>query len=152
MAGAFVPAEFEPPTELRTSSYRMEPLGEQHNERDHMAWMSSIGHIHATPGFENQDWPLPMTLEANRSDLVSHAVDFEARTGFTYSILDGDEVIGCLYIYPHEEEAFDAHVRSWVTEARAELDVDVWRTVTDWLATTWPFTSIDYAARNRESR
>ncbi len=57
--------------------------------------MSSLDHIHSTPGFEESEWPRPMSLEANLADLERHARDFTDRAGFTYSVLDGDEVIGC---------------------------------------------------------
>ena len=94
----FVPEAFVLPTSLAGPGFRLEPLGPEHNERDYAAWTSSIDHIRATPGFETSDWPHEMTLEENLADLEGHARDFEERTGFTYSILDGDEVIGCVYI------------------------------------------------------
>ena len=62
-------------------------------------------------------------------------------------------MIGCVYIYPLRapdgQTAIEgaARVRSWVTQSHAELDVVLWRTVSDWLATTWPFTTVDYAPR-----
>ena len=115
MTAPFVPADFEVPREFTGTGFRLEPLGADHNERDHEAWMSSVDHIKATPGFETSDWPAPMSLEANLSDLVRHANDFEGRTGFTYSILDGDAVIGCVYIYPTKDLDHDASVSSWVT-------------------------------------
>ena len=70
MTDAFVPAGFEPPTQLRTTDLLLEPLGPEHNEPDHAAWSSSIEHIHATPGYDDDDadddpWPVPMTLEEN---------------------------------------------------------------------------------------
>ena len=145
----FVPADFEPPIALDGPGFRLEPLGAAHNERDHIAWMASIDHIHSTPGFEDPDeWPKPMSLEKNLADLVRHAEDFEKRTGFTYSVLDGDDVIGCLYIYPSDREAHDAHLSSWVTETRSELDQPLWQTVTAWLGDTWPFTDPLYASRD----
>lgn len=147
MAGTFVPTDFAVPTEFTGTGYRLEPLGPQHNERDHAAWMSSIEHIRATPGFDDWEWPQPMSLEANLADLVEHADDFANRVGFTYSILDGDEVIGCLYIYPSGDGDGDARVRSWVTVAKAEVDVIVWREVSAWLANRWPFRSPVYASR-----
>jgi hypothetical protein len=146
MAAPFVPVDFDVPLYMEGPGFRLEPLGPQHNERDHAAWMSSIDHIRKTPGFSGRDWPAPMTLEANLADLVAHAVDFANRVGFTYSVLDGDEVVGCLYIYP-ATDGLDADVRSWVTEARSELDVTLWRTVSAWLATMWPFTNPEYAPR-----
>lgn len=144
----FVPADFEVPLAFAGPGFRLEPLGPEHNERDHEAWMSSIDHIRSTPGFPDGSWPSPMSLERNLQDLVRHAADFEARRGFTYSILDGDEVIGCVYIYPTDRDGHDADVSSWVTADRADLDVLVWETLSAWIATTWPFADPFYAPRS----
>lgn len=147
MPDPFIPVDFVAPTELHGDGFRLEPLGPQHNERDHEAWMSSIEHIHATPGFPDGSWPRPMTLEDNLADLERHADDFARRRGFTYSVLDGDEVIGCVYIYPPESPGHDAIVQSWVRASRAEMDVPLWRAVSDWLARDWPFAAPEYGAR-----
>ena len=147
MSEPFVSPGFTVPTESSGSAFRFEPLGPHHNERDYVAWSTSIHHIRATPGFEESDWPHPMSLEQNRADLIRHQEDFVARRGFTYSILDGDEVIGCLYIYPPRLEGTDAHVTSWVTETRRELDDIVWRETSSWLAECWPFRNPHYSAR-----
>jgi hypothetical protein len=109
--------------------------------------MSSSEHIKATPGYEGLDWPHPMGLAENLVDLEQHAADFDNRVGFTYSILDGAEVIGCLYLYPSDASAHDVDVRSWVREDRATMDVVVWRAVTDWLSAEWPFDNPRYADR-----
>ena len=105
-----------------------------------------MDHIHATPG-DWRDWPHPMTVEENLGDLEGHAKEFREREAFTYSVLDGDEVIGCLYIYPDDDGATDAYVSSWVTESRSEMDVVVWKAVSDWLAKDWPFRDFRYAPR-----
>ena len=147
MSDSFVPPGFEVPTGLSGPGFRLEPLGPEHNDRDHRAWMSSIDHIRATPGFEESDWPRPMSLADNLGDLERHAADFAARQGFTYSILDGDEVIGCLYVYPSGVEGSDAEVTSWVTAARRELDEVVWREISVWLDHRWPFRNPHYSAR-----
>ena len=89
-----------------------------------------------------------MGLDANRGDLVGHATDFENREGFTYSILDGDEVIGCVYIYPSRDLGHDAAVSSWVRERRSEMDAVVYQSLTEWLAEAWPFENPEYAARD----
>ena len=112
--------------------------------------MSSIDHIRSTPGFDAQEepeWPVAMTLEANLEDLVRHAEDFEERSGFTYSILDGDDVIGCIYIYPGRRPGHDAVVSSWVRESRAGLDAAVWEAMSTWIDEAWPFSNPYYAAR-----
>jgi len=56
-ASGFLPEDFDPPTSLLTDKFRLEPLGPQHNAADHAAWMSSIEHIHATPGYLDGGWP-----------------------------------------------------------------------------------------------
>ena len=88
-----------------------------------------------------------MSLEQNLDDLERHARDFAARIGFTYSVLDGHDVVGCVYIYATEEAGHDAIVSSWVTGRRAELDRPLWHAVSSWLTERWPFTDPQYAAR-----
>lgn len=144
----FVPDDFEPPRSLVASAadgvFRLEPLGLEHNERDHRAWTSSIEHIRSSPGFAGRRWPHMMTLTENAGDLAAHAEDFAARRGFTYTVLDADdEVIGCVYIYP-DDDAHDAHVRSWVRADRSELDLVIRTTVAEWLHAAWPFADIRY--------
>ena len=143
----FVPAEFDVPLFFVGPGFHLEPLGAEHNERDYEAWTSSFDHIKATPGFVGGDWPHEMSLEANLSDLVGHASDFENRKGFTYSILDGDDVIGCIYIYPSRKKSFDAGVSSWVVQERAEMDLVTWQALSEWLESSWPFTNLRYDAR-----
>ena len=152
--GTFVPDDFVVPREFAGSGFRLEPLGPEHNERDHAAWMSSIDHIRATPGFPDpdDDWPHPMGLNENMADMLMHQRHFEERRGFTYSVLDGDEVVGCVYIYPAREDGVDAEVTSWVAADRAELDEVVWRTLNEWLEQDWPFGSVQDHPRPGEAR
>jgi hypothetical protein len=150
MVVSLVPDDFEVPRSFAGHGFQLEPLGPEHNDRDHAAWMSSIEHIRSTPGFDSPDasWPSPMSLEQNLQDLADHAEDFEQRTGFTYSILDGEEVIGCVYIYPAPDPGNDARVRSWVRESRAHMDRLVWRELSAWIRTEWPFSNPLYAPRS----
>ena len=145
----FVPSGFVVPLALATEHFRLEPLGPQHNEPDYDAWSSSVEHIHTTPGWETSSWPDDRSLADNLRDLQRHADDFENRTGFTYTVLEPatGEVIGCVYIYPDKRAEHDADVRSWVRASRGELDVQLWRAVTDWLADEWPFGRVAYADR-----
>ena len=138
----FVPDGFEPPVALDHPSFRLRPLGPEHNASDYAAWTTSMAHIASTPGFDD-GWPHEMTPEENRGDLVRHAADFAARTGFTFTVLapDWDEVIGCVYIYP-DREGSDAHVTSWVRAADAELDAILYDVVHAWLARDWPFRTV----------
>ena len=148
--GSFVPSGFVVPLALATEQFTLEPLGPEHNDSDYEAWSSSVEHIRQTPGWENSSWPDARGLEDNLRDLRAHADDFENRTGFTYTVLDPatDDVVGCVYIYPDSSGGHDAKVRSWVRASRPELDVQLWRAVTDWLADEWPFERVAYAERS----
>ncbi|MFI1199984.1 N-acetyltransferase [Streptomyces sp. NPDC020883] len=159
------------PRDLTGAGFRLEPLGPQHNEADHEAWMSSIEHIRATPGFRDRGWPPPagMSPADNLRDLQRHADDFAKRAGFTYTVLDNDDqVIGCVYIYPARSEQPDqpdqphgseqsngseqpaqsghgiAAVRSWVRADRAALDGPLHDAVAAWLSSHWPFEGVRY--------
>lgn len=147
---ALVPDDFAVPHHLVTPQFRLEPLGPQHNVADHAAWTASIEHIRATPGFPDGNWPPEggMTLEANLADLQRHANDFVQRRGFTYTVLEtpGDDVIGCVYIYPSPSNDH-VDVSSWVRAERADLDVPLYEAVTAWLSTDWPLGTLNYHPR-----
>lgn len=148
---AFVPADFDPPTSLVADQFRLEPLGPQHNDADHAAWMSSIEHIRATPGFPDGNWPPHdgISLERNLADLRRHASDFEEHIGFTFTVLDPmtAEVIGCIYLYPSKSAEHDVTVQSWVRADRADLDTPLASAVASWLASDWPWEHPDRCGR-----
>lgn len=150
MSHTFVPDGFEAPRALDGDGFRLEPLGPQHNESDLAAWGSSIGHIRATPGYPDGDWPPlgGMSAEENLSDLTRHAADFEARRGFTFTVLNpSDEVIGCVYLYPTRKDGHDVEVQSWVRAADSRLDGPLADAVARWLEAEWPWTSPDRHGR-----
>src|SRR5215203_2415801 len=130
-----------PPSDSR---FVLQPLGPPHNERDHRAWMSSIDHIRATPGFRAVDgddggWPVEMTLEQNLGDLRMHEAEFANGQAYAYSVIDSatEDVIGCVYVDPDPEAAATdgarAMVRSWVRVDHAEMDEPVAEAVAGWL-------------------
>lgn len=143
----------DPPDALVTSWFRLEMLAPVHNERDHEAWMSSIEHIRATPGFTppdcgSDDWPTPMTLDENLVDLDKHRDEFLAGDAFAYSVLDRDDVVGCVYIDPDKSRASDALVRSWVRASRADRDHDLAVELDQWLRDAWPIRSRRWPGRS----
>jgi hypothetical protein len=151
----FVPDSFSVPAGLTAPAFRLVALGPQHNAADHAAWGASIAHIRATPGFHGRDWPpaAGMSMGENLADLERHARDFAERTGFTYTVLApyGDDVLGCVYIYPSRDERHDADVRSWVRADVPELDAELHAAVSGWLADAWPFVAVDYAGRDQRA-
>ncbi|HXW45892.1 MAG TPA: N-acetyltransferase [Streptosporangiaceae bacterium] len=156
-AEPFVPEDFAVPDGLMAAEFRLAPLGPQHNEADYAAWMGSINHIRATPGFPDGSWPREMSLSDNLRDLERHAQDFAERRGFTYTVLSTStgDVIGCVYIYPasgrdsgdYAEGRRHASVQSWVRADCAALDPVLYHAVLAWLERDWPFDSIRYAPR-----
>jgi hypothetical protein len=130
------------------------PLGPEHNERDHAAWMSSIDHIRATPGvgagdWGNDRWPYEMSLGQNLGDLEMHRGEFERGEAYAYTVLDhdGDDVIGCVYVDPDDSGTADVMVRSWVRASHAELDEHLAAIVDRWLRTRWPVDSVRWPGR-----
>ena len=90
-----------------------------------------------------------MSLDRNLDDLRRHADDFEARTGFTFTVLEpvtGD-VIGCVYLYPSESPDADVTVQSWVRASHAELDGPLADAVAAWLAAEWPWERVHRPGR-----
>lgn len=147
MAAPFVPDDFDPPTRFTVGSFRLEPLGPEHNERDYTAWTTSKEHIRQSPGFPDGRWPREMSLDENRGDLERHARDFANRAGFTFTVLDSDDdVVGCVYIYPARDDVHDAAVQSWLRKSEAAHDVAFRRAIADWLTSdAWPFERPQYA-------
>jgi hypothetical protein len=142
----------DPPVPLSATWFRLEILAPVHNERDYEAWMSSIEHIDATAGFAQPDWggdhwPTPRTLDQNLADLEQHLREFVTGEAFAYSVLDGDDVIGCVYINPDGSRAADAMVRSWVRASRAERDLDLAVEIDQWLSEAWPLSSRRWPGR-----
>jgi hypothetical protein len=90
-----------------------------------------------------------MPLEGNLADLRRHADDFTRRVGFTFTVLDPADgtVIGCVYLYPTDDDEYDATVQSWVSADRSELDVPLADAVARWLGTDWPWKRVDRCGR-----
>ena len=148
---AFVPARFEAPRSLEGDGFQLEPLGPEPNAADLAAWSSSIDHIRSTPGYPDGSWPPVggMSPEANHADLTRHAADFEARKGFTFTVLEpgSRDVIGCVYLYPTSSPHHDVEVQSWVRADRAELDEPLAHAVAVWLEADWPWERPDRHGR-----
>jgi mannose-6-phosphate isomerase-like protein (cupin superfamily) len=143
-----------PPAGLRTDTFVFEPLSPRHHERDYAAWLSSIEHIRSTGGFMPEEWggdhwPYEMPPEKNLADLQQHADEFARGEAFAYSVLDhGGDVIGCVYIDPDPAANATAICRLWVRASHAELDRELFATVSTWLAgDAWPFSSVRFPGR-----
>jgi len=147
---SLVPANFVPPTPVRTDQFRLALLGPEHNESDYAAWTSSMDFIRSLPGWEMSSWPRPMTLEENLRDCTSHLARSSSGSDFAYTVLlpDRDEVVGCVYFKPTSPPRDGAvAVGSWVTAEYADLDKPLYEVVARWLADNWPWPVVEYDPR-----
>jgi hypothetical protein len=92
---------------------------------------------------------LDTTRNENLVDLGWHQKEFELRRSFTYTVVAPDEsrVLGCVYLYPHEEA--DVEIRMWVRgDAWSEgPDQLLEEAVRGWIDEAWPFERVLYRDR-----
>jgi hypothetical protein len=142
------------PEGLVAEAFVLEPLGPQHNDADYSAWMASIDHILATPGFrpelwDGDDWPYLMTAAENLADLIRHADEFDQGKAFAYTVLDPlrHDVIGCVYVRP--DPVADARCRLWVRADRADCETELVAAVRTWLhEPVWGFRDVRFPGRD----
>ena len=143
METLFVPEDFCVPQRIEQPNYILRPLTTADVERDYEAVMSSKQSLRQIFG-QNGNWPDEhMTLEENERDLARHQTDFEQRQGFTYTVEtpEGDSCLGCVYIYPCDQSAHDAHVYYWVRDSvkAQRLEAELGAFLHQWLQEVWPF-------------
>ena len=117
-------------------------------EKDYEAVMESWVRLFAVDG----RWPREgFTLEENLADLQRHQHEFIKRIGFAYTVISLDEsrVLGCVYINRVKHRSVDASVTMWVRESEYEkgLDPTLFKAVSEWLDSAWPFKKVVYPYR-----
>jgi RimJ/RimL family protein N-acetyltransferase len=152
MNSSFIPHDFEIPERLETKDFVIRKLCFSDAKLDYEAVMSSLDIIRQTRG---GSWPTDdLTFIEDQIDLGWHQREFEKRSTFAYTImsLDEKECLGCLYLYPpgyRSERTKDASVdvSFWVTQKAYDkgLYKVLYKTLDDWLKTTWPFEKIAYS-------
>jgi len=141
-----LPPGITPPESLLTPRYTLRPLTREHTAPDYEAVMETQERLRASAP---NGWPRPgFTLEENRSDLIQHEDEFARRISYAYTMLDPDEtvVLGCVYLNPPDNQAYEVDVHMWVREQRwAEgLAQQLHRDVDAWLRNVWHFSAIGY--------
>jgi len=146
-----VPEDFDVPTLVETSDFKIVPLSPAITKIDFAAYMSSIKHLQET-FTRSTDWPHEGISDADAlRDMEAEQARFRSRTSFAYAVLtpDGSRERGCVYIYPSDVEGYDATVRIWVTKSEydAGFDAELYQWVTDWIRRDWPFVKVAYPGR-----
>ena len=146
----FVDSEFVVPSELETDDFRLRTLTVNDVVKDFEAVMATADQIKSI--WPDSEWPEGLTLEQNLIDLGWHQKEFQIRRSFTYTVvtLDETKVIGCVYIYPSRKRGYDAVVYLWARESVLGSPPDelLYDTVSQWMATEWPFENVAFPGRN----
>lgn len=146
-----VPADFKVPHSAEAEGFKLVPLGPSLVGMDFDAYMSSIEHLQKTFS-RSPNWPHKgiSSVDALR-DMENEEARFKSRQSFAYAVLtpDGSRERGCVYIAPSAVNGYDAVVRMWVTKADydAGFDAELYKWVTDWIQTAWPFKTVAYPGR-----
>jgi hypothetical protein len=88
------------PIEWRTNDLWLRVLRPDVTDLDYAALMESRARLRR---WSVSSWPADdFTLEANRTDLIGHEQEWEAREAFAYTVLnpEGIRCEGCVYMYP----------------------------------------------------
>lgn len=150
MINSFIPSDFEVPTKLKHTMFRLEILEPGINDLDYEAVMSSKENLRSVFA-EHDDWPADgMTLDENLQDLITHEKEFLAREAFAFTVLSPDNsiCIGCLYIEPCNRDNTDAEIYFWIRDDKRALEPEFERTIKKWLNDDWPFDHVAYPGRD----
>lgn len=151
-----LPADFQPPTLVEATGFKLVPLGPALVKVDFDAYMSSIDHLQKT-FTRSTDWPHKGISDADAMrDMETEKARFEKRQSFAYAVLtpDGRRERGSVYVSPNATNGYDAVVRMWVTKADhdAGFDAELYRWVTRWMKKDWPFRKVAYPGRSIDWR
>lgn len=145
-----VPHDFIVPSMLETPEFRLRPLLISDVVKDYDAVMSSADHLKNALS-PDSNWPEGLTFEDDLIDLGWHHKEFKRRTSFAYTVMSLDEArcLGCCYIYPSSDPAYDAEAYYWARQSELQhgLEVRLGQVFRDWLARDWPFKRVAYPGR-----
>jgi hypothetical protein len=145
-----VPNEFTVPERLETPGFVLRPLTVHDVVRDYDAVMSSAAELKGRMA-NGSTWPEGLTLEENLIDLGWHQREFTIRHSFAYTVVahDGARCLGCCYIYPPPDPAFDAAAYYWARQCRIgdTADRELGGAFRGWLARDWPFRRLAFPGR-----
>lgn len=145
-----VPDGFAVPEKLAGDGFHLRMLSIEDVEKDYAAVVASTARLKGLLDPES-DWPEGLTLREDLVDLGWHEREFTLRRSFAYTVMSADEsqCLGCVYIFPSEDPAFEAAVFYWARDGRdwARRDEALGRLVRDWMA-AWPFARVAFPGRD----
>jgi RimJ/RimL family protein N-acetyltransferase len=156
----FYPDDAFVPTELRTDKFLLRPLRAADVALDYEAVMATQEPLRQRTGGR---WPRPgFTIEENLTDLEGHEADFQARRGFTYTVMNPNETrcLGCVYVYPLEDDRDgetgdnEAVVWFWIRPDRVAEDLDrrVLEAIVPWLRNDFAFDRVVFRTSSNDEQ
>jgi hypothetical protein len=150
----FYPDDALVPVELRTDEFFLRPLRAADVALDYEAVMATQESLRQRTAGR---WPRPgFTIEENLADLEGHEADFQARRGFTYTVMNPNETrcLGCVYVYPLEDETdgktgdSQAVIWFWIRPdgVAADLDRRVLEAIVSWRRNDFAFDRVLFRA------
>jgi hypothetical protein len=149
---SFVPADFNVPTLVEATDFKIVPLGPEVVQVDFDAYMSSIEYLQKSFSRSTR-WPRNDITSADAMrDMQNERVRFESRKSFAFAVLtpDGSRERGSVYVSPSPVRGYDAVVKMWVTKAEydAGFDARLYKWVINWIEKDWPFQKVAYPGRS----
>lgn len=144
-----VPADFTVPPRLELPEFVLRPLLISDVVKDYDAVMTSVEHLQGVFG-PGSDWPRSdLSFEQDLIDLGWHHKEFQRRSSFAYTVMAPDEslCLGCTYIYPSRDPAFDAEAYCWMRASHAGLERSLYKAFAAWLTAAWPFRRVAFPGR-----
>jgi len=165
----FYPEERDVPARLVCEDVLIRPIRASDAEADYQALISSREMLRV---WDQSDWPADdFTIDENRAELAEHEADHQARTAFTFTVMDRAEqrCLGCVYLYalgpileqlgvPAADRADvnepEAYVTFWVRESEVarEFDRELLAELLRWFDAEWAFQRIALGTNTADVR
>jgi hypothetical protein len=116
-----VPKGFTPPARVDGAGFHLRMLTIHDVVKDFDAVIAAATRLRGLmePG---ATWPDGLTLEENLIDLAWHQREFTVGHSFAYTVMNDDEsrCLGCCYLNPSDDPAYDAVAFYWARDAAME--------------------------------
>jgi len=146
---SIVPTSFHVPYKYKTDKFFIYQLTVNDIDEDYDAVMSSVDYLKGTFDFL-PDWPSKeMSKTEDLSNLGWHQTEFGLKTSFAYKVRNkpNNEYIGCVYIFPSNNQNYEVDVYTWVKESYKNFDKQLYKQIKEWMYNTWPFKKVLFPGR-----
>ncbi len=145
-----VPDDFDVPLIVKGNGFILRPLTPEYSDLDYDAVMKSKSIL---SDIFSDSWPEDInSAEDNLNYIEEDYEDFKNRIGFSYIILDPDELtcFGCVYIFPSVFEGSDVAIYYWfnITIVDTQLSLSVEKFIREWIDSYWKIKDPAYPGRD----